>query len=164
MATDPTAELMHLPPGYGTPKAPRAWDDVRDQLSNATRYWLATVRPDGRPHVLPLDGIWLDDRWFFGGSPETVKQRNLQSNPHAVLHLEDAQRTVIVEGVCEQRFPDAELAARLAERSKEKYGYAPDPATYAQTGVWCLHPRRALSWERFPLDATRFLFPRESSA
>lgn len=158
MAADPVAELLDLPEGYGTPEAPLAWPDVRARLEAATRYWLATVRPDGRPHVVPLDGIWLDDGWFFGGSPDAVKHRNLTAEPRAVLHLEDAASAVIVEGVCEELFPDPALAGRLSELSKAKYGYGPDPASYAKSGVWRLRPERVLSWQRFPKDATRFVF------
>jgi hypothetical protein len=35
-------------------QATTAWPDARDQLAAADRYWLATVRADGRPHVMPL--------------------------------------------------------------------------------------------------------------
>jgi nitroimidazol reductase NimA-like FMN-containing flavoprotein (pyridoxamine 5'-phosphate oxidase superfamily) len=158
MPAEPVAELLELPPGYGKPKEPLAWADVRDRLAAATRYWLATTRPDGRPHVVPLDGLWVDDAWYFGGSPKTVKHRNLKANPAAVVHLEEADRAVIVEGRCEEIFPDEQFARRLSELSKEKYGYGPDPATYASTGFWRLRPERVLSWNRFPLDATRFVF------
>ena len=134
------------------------WDDVCARLTGAAHYWLATVRGDGRPHVVPLDGIWLDDEWFFGGSAETVKHRNLKANSRAVMHLEDAEHAVIVEGRCEELVPDEQLARRLSKLSKSKYGYGPDPATYANSGVWRLRPERVLSWQRLPTDATRFLF------
>ena len=158
MASDPVAELLDLPPEYGRPERTLAWADVRARLADALHYWLATVRPDGRAHVVPLDGLWLDDRWFFGGSAQAVKHRNLTADPRAVLHLEDAERAVVVEGVCEEVFPDEELARRLSALSTSKYGYGPDPASYTRTGVWRLRPERALSWERFPRDATRFTF------
>ena len=156
--SDPVAELLDLPPEYGTPEVTLEWGEVRARLTDATHYWLATARRDGRPHVVPLDGIWLDDEWFFGGSADTVKHRNLKANPGAVVHLEDAEHAVIVEGRCEEIVPDATLARRLSELSKTKYGYGPDPASYAQTGVWRLRPERVLSWQRFPRDATRFVF------
>jgi nitroimidazol reductase NimA-like FMN-containing flavoprotein (pyridoxamine 5'-phosphate oxidase superfamily) len=130
---------------------------VRERLESAKRYWLATVRPDGRPHVVPLDGNWLDDRWYFGGSPETVKHRNLTANPRAVLHLEDGLSATIVEGRCEVIQPDDEFANRLSELSKEKYGFGPPPSVY-MTGVWELTPVRVLAWVEFPRDATRFVF------
>lgn len=158
MPSEPVAELLELPKEYGRPEVALAWDDVRARLVAATHYWLATVRPDGRAHVVPLDGIWLDDRWFFGGSAETVKHRNLRADPRAVLHLEDARQAVIVEGVCEEVFPEGRVGERLSELSKGKYGYGPEPAAYAKGGVWRLRPERVLSWERFPHDATRFVF------
>ena len=65
---------------------------------------------------------------------------------------------VIVEGRCEERFPDEALAGRLSRSSRAKYGYGPDPASYAESGVWCLEPERVLAWSQFPRDATRFLF------
>jgi hypothetical protein len=150
--------LLDLPPGYGTPEAPLAWGEVRARLAGAMHYWLATTRPDGRPHVVPLDGLWVDDAWFFGGSAETVKHRNLKANPRAVVHLDDSEHAVIVEGRCEEIVPDERLARRLSELSKSKYGYGPDPANYATTGVWRLRPDRVISWQRFPRDATRFVF------
>jgi nitroimidazol reductase NimA-like FMN-containing flavoprotein (pyridoxamine 5'-phosphate oxidase superfamily) len=158
MAADPVAELLDLPPEYGTPDAPLAWSDVRARLIDAMHYWLATVRADGRPHVVPLDGIWLDDEWFFGGSAETVKHRNLKANPMAVVHLEESEHAVIVEGHCKEIEPDDRLARRLSELSKSKYGYGPDPASYTTAGIWRLRPARVLSWQRFPRDATRFVF------
>jgi nitroimidazol reductase NimA-like FMN-containing flavoprotein (pyridoxamine 5'-phosphate oxidase superfamily) len=160
MPADPVAEPLRLPPEYGAPRELLAWDEVRRRLEEAQHYWLGTVRPDGRPHAVPLDGVWLDDAWYFGGSREAVKHRNLTANAHAVLHLPDTAGVVIVEGVCEELFPDAELAGRLAARSRAKYGYAPDPDSYAANGVWCLRPARALAWARFPRDATRFVFGR----
>jgi len=149
------AESMRLPAAYGRPERLLEWASVRARLEAAPHYWLATVRPDGRPHTVPLDGIWLDDDWYFGGSPDTVKHRNLKANPRAALHLEDA---IIVEGVCEEVFPDDRLAAALAERSRAKYGYGPPPESYRETGVWRLRPVRAIAWEQFPRDATRFTF------
>jgi len=132
MAADPVAELLDLPSEYGTPEVPLTWGDVRARLAGAMHYWLATVRADGRPHVVPLDGIWLDDEWFFGGSAETVKQRNLTANATAVMHLEDAEHAVIVEGRCEEITPDDQLADRLSDLSKAKYGYGARRASSAR--------------------------------
>jgi hypothetical protein len=155
---DPTAEPLHLPPGYGAPAATLDFGRVRARLEQARHYWLVTVRADGRPHAMPVDGLWLDDACVFGGSPDTVWHRSLRANRRALLHLEDAEAAVIVEGTCEWVHPDRHLADRLAAASRQKYGYAPDPADYAAQGVWRLRPARVLGWERFPRDATRFVF------
>jgi hypothetical protein len=158
MGDGPGAEHLALPAEYGSPSRLLTWEAVRTRLEEAPHYWLATVRPDGRPHTVPLDGLWVDDGWWFGGSPEAVKHGNLLANPQASLHLEDAGAAVIVEGRCEWAAPDAGAAERLAKASKAKYGYGPPPSAY-RAGVWRLHPTRILAWTEFPGDATRFRFP-----
>ena len=50
---------------------------------------IATVGADGTPHVVPVDGMWLDGAAWFGGHPSTRHTRNLRGNPAAVLHLDD---------------------------------------------------------------------------
>ena len=34
------------------------WDFVDEQMANSRNYWISTTRPDGRPHVAPVWGIW----------------------------------------------------------------------------------------------------------
>jgi nitroimidazol reductase NimA-like FMN-containing flavoprotein (pyridoxamine 5'-phosphate oxidase superfamily) len=157
MPPAPRAEQLTLPPGYGTPSRLLDWDAVAARLADARHYWLATVRPDGRPHVVPFDGLWLDGRWWFGGSPTSVRHRNLLADPRAAVHLEDAVSAVIVEGTCELVRPSEELAERLAAASREKYGHAV-PASVYLGGVWALVPARVLAWTDLGADATRFRF------
>jgi hypothetical protein len=154
---EPIAERLDLPHGYGTAKTTLAWDTVRERLEQAPRYWLVTNRPDGRAHVVPVDGLWLDGTWYYGGSPETLHHRNLERDPRVVLHLEDTVAAVILEGSMQRLTPSLELARRLAAASKAKYGYAPTPEMYG-AGVWGLRPDRARAWSGFPNDATRFRF------
>ena len=66
----PIADKLVLPQGYGQTTESLAWEDVRTQLEQAKQYWLATNRGDGSPHVVPVDGLWVDDVWYYGGSPE----------------------------------------------------------------------------------------------
>jgi hypothetical protein len=148
-------ELMVLPVEYGTPKRALEWAAVRQRIEESTHVWLATTRPDGRPHVVPVDGLWVEDAWYFGGSEQSVHVRNLRRNPSAALHLGDAVSVVIAEGRADWVTPPLPLAKLLVTASKEKYGYAPSPQAYL-AGVWCLRPQRVLAWENFPRDATRF--------
>ena len=152
-----TSERLSLPPGYGTPARTLAWADVEARLEAATHVWLATVRPDGRPHTVPLDGLWLDGAVWFGGSAETVKHRNLLADGRATLHLPDADAAVILEGRCELVTPEGPTVDRLIAASKEKYGSAPPPDAYAG-GVWRLRPSKVMAWTSLPVDATRFRF------
>jgi hypothetical protein len=34
------------------------WDDIERLLTDAQLYWIITVRADGRPHAVPLVGVW----------------------------------------------------------------------------------------------------------
>lgn len=154
---EPIAELLQFPNGYGTATTTLKWDVVRAALESAERYWVATAREDGRPHVVPVDGIWLDGLWYYGGSPEAVHQQTVRANPQVVMHLEDAMKAVIVEGEVRSTKPSKSLAQRLVAASKRKYGYAPTVGEY-QKGVPTLVPTRVLAWTTFPKDATRFRF------
>jgi hypothetical protein len=115
------------------------------------------VTPDGRPHTVPVDSLWLDGAAWFGGSPEAVKHRNLVADNRASLHLPDAEAVVIVEGRCELVTPDGPTVRRLRAASKQKYGYAPPASSYAG-GVWRLRPSKVMAWTALPVDATRFRF------
>jgi nitroimidazol reductase NimA-like FMN-containing flavoprotein (pyridoxamine 5'-phosphate oxidase superfamily) len=153
----PAIEPIRLPAGYGTAKRTLDWGTVRQRLEASPRYWLATTRPDGRPHVVPVDGVWVGGVWYFGGHPDTVHQRNLRDNQEIVVHLEDTVAAVIAEGRAERTPVDAGQARELAAASERKYGYAPPPAMY-EDGVWSLRPRRVLAWEDLSSDPTRFTF------
>jgi hypothetical protein len=152
----PVAELLALPKEYGRATRKLPWATVRAELEQATRYWLATSRPDGRAHVVPLDGLWLDDVWYYGGSEQAAHYRNVLANPDVVMHLPDPLRAVIVEGDARLAHASPELAGRLAEASRAKYGYAPDADGYQR--VLGLYPRTVRAWTTFPTDATRFRF------
>jgi PPOX class probable F420-dependent enzyme len=87
---------------------------------------LATVRPDGRPHVAP---IWfdLDDRGdtvelVFTTFASSVKGRNLANDPRVSLCVDDDRPPysfVVVEGEARMSTDPADLVAwprRIAER------------------------------------------------
>ncbi|HZA32575.1 MAG TPA: pyridoxamine 5'-phosphate oxidase family protein [Propionibacteriaceae bacterium] len=153
----PRTSSIPLPAEYGIAAETLAWPDVRSRLEQATQYWLATTRPDGRPHAVPVDGLWVDDVWYFGGSPQAIHQRNLRTNREIVVHLSDPMEAVIVEGLASWRVVASSEARRLAAASKAKYGYSPPLDVYT-SGVWALEPQRVLAWTNFPRDATRFDF------
>ena len=56
---------------------PVSWQQVSDALAAAELYWLTTVRSDGRPHITPLVGAWVDDAFVFCTGPEEQKAQNL---------------------------------------------------------------------------------------
>jgi hypothetical protein len=158
---EPIAEQLDLPKEYGTPNELVEWSSVRRDLEDASVYWVASTRPGGRPHVVPRDGIWLDSTWYYGGSPQTVHNHNLEHNPEVVMHIGDGMKAIIVEG--EARFvrPPQDVAEQLAEISNRKYahyGMKNTPETYTGRGIWALEARRILAWNVLYKDATRFRF------
>jgi hypothetical protein len=64
---------------------PAAWSKARSELQDARVFLLSTVRPDGRPHVTPLLGIWLDGALLFCTGASERKAKNLALNSHCVL-------------------------------------------------------------------------------
>jgi Pyridoxamine 5'-phosphate oxidase len=72
------AEQLRLPSGYGSPDRLLDWASVEQRLIDSLHYWLATIRRDGSPHVVPMDGIWHDDGCYFGGDPVSVHVRNMR--------------------------------------------------------------------------------------
>jgi nitroimidazol reductase NimA-like FMN-containing flavoprotein (pyridoxamine 5'-phosphate oxidase superfamily) len=132
------------------------WSHVVERMAEAMHYWICTTDPDGRPHATPVDGLWIDDRLYFGGSPQTRRQRNLAANPSACVHLESASDVVILHGEARPERPDAALAKRLAEDSTRKYGYGQTPEQYQQTDVHVFRPHTVFAWTNLPKDATRF--------
>jgi nitroimidazol reductase NimA-like FMN-containing flavoprotein (pyridoxamine 5'-phosphate oxidase superfamily) len=107
-----------------------------------------------------VDGIWLEDRLYFGGSPQTRRNRNLAANPAVCVHLENGLDVVILHGEAhELRAPDHALAARLSEASVKKYGYGPKPEEYGGEGQFVFRPRVVFAWAQFPKDVTRWRLP-----
>lgn len=157
-----------MPEGYGVPATADgvlAWGPVEERLVAATQYWMATTRPDGRPHVVPRWGAWLDGRLWYDGSPDTIHVHNLRANPACVLHLEDGWQAVMVEGAAGPASPPGlDLGARIAAAFGAKYGakgYAPEPDAWESPGaggLLCFTPVKALAWFDFPRDVTRFRF------
>ena len=157
-----------MPDGYGVPETDEGvldWSAVEDRLRASMHYWMATTRRDGRPHVVPRWGVWVDGRFWYDGALDTVHVRNLNANTACVLHLEDGRQAVIVEGRSEAALPPGlEFGARLAAAFADKYaelGYSPEPDSWQgpnSGGLRVLTPLKAMAWFEFPTDVTRFSF------
>lgn len=81
-------------------------EEIRDFLGQANVAVLATVRADGRPHVVPTWYEYDEGEIVLHMSPEAVRYRNLQGNPNVALCFDTKTppyKAVIVEGVAETR-------------------------------------------------------------
>jgi Pyridoxamine 5'-phosphate oxidase len=94
--------------GYGAPMI--AWSSIKGALEHGWSQrpgsggpdrhtcWLATVRPNGLPHVMPLGARWIDGRLYFNAGAETQKAKNLAHDPHCVLTVATHAFDLVVEG------------------------------------------------------------------
>ncbi len=83
MTRDQPATEPMIPDAEATP-----WAEARERLEKPEKYrtyWIATVDPDSRPHVMPVIGLWLDGAFYFISGESTRKGRNLASNPACVM-------------------------------------------------------------------------------
>jgi PPOX class probable F420-dependent enzyme len=94
---------------------------------------LATVRPDGRPHVAP---VWFDldgDTLVLSTGEDTVKGRNMRRDPRVSLCIDDEEppfHFAIIEGTAKLTREDPDLlhwATRIGGRymgahRAEEYG------------------------------------------
>jgi hypothetical protein len=168
MDQHPHIDRPQMPPGYGVPESSGGlldWGQVAGRLAASAQYWMATTRPDGRPHVVPRWGAWLYGHLWYDGSPETVHVHNLAANPACALHLEDGWQSVILEGTSAPSPPPGpDLGARISAALTDKYGdrgYAPAPDAWEGPdagGLLTFTPAKAMAWFDFPEDVTRFTF------
>ncbi len=157
-----------MPEGYGVPTSDDSllsWAQIVERLTASNQYWMATTRPDGRPHVVPRWGAWVDGHLFYDGSPDTLHARNLANNPACVLHLEDGWQVVIVEGTSGAADPPGlELGGKISAAFIAKYGekgYSPEPDAWEGPdagGLMMFTPAKSMAWFDFPNDVTRFTF------
>ena len=117
-----------FPKGYvDKPVSYLTWDWVATRLTESKHYWICSVRPDGRPHVVPRWCVFVDGKIYYDGSPETRHAINIGSNPNVTVHLENGQEAVILEGTSNPAGrPSRELGKELAQAYKKYKEYAID--------------------------------------
>ena len=113
---DPTAEAMQT--AEATDEA-TPWAVVRDGWSQARTHFVATVRPDGRPHTVPVGAANLgENAFYFTSGQHTRKDRNLANNPTCVLSASLEGYDLVVEGTVAQ-VTDPAVLQRLAAHYRE---------------------------------------------
>jgi hypothetical protein len=165
MPKPPVPDRPFMPQGYRVPESEEGtlpWSFVEERMGEARNYWIVTVRPDGRPHAMPVWGAWLENKLYIEGSPETRRHRNIIANPHVVAHLESGNQVVIIEGEAhEAGKPTPALGRLLSEAYTTKYkaaGYTPGPNAWDNGGLYVIHPKVVFAWTQFPRDTTRWQF------
>lgn len=76
------------------------WSWAARRLVEGRNYWVVTVSAAGRPHALPVWGVWDDEehRFCFSCGPRSRKAKDLAANPQVSFASDDTVEAVSVEG------------------------------------------------------------------
>jgi hypothetical protein len=135
-----------LPPEQGTGLLPWSWAEQR--LTRSRNYWVVTVWPDGRPHAMPVWGMWHEASFWFSSSKPSRKAKNLSGNTRCVVTTEDPENPVVVEGIAELLTSRDDLATLLAlENAKYATDYGLDMVDPAANSCFRVRPLWAFGLE-----------------
>ena len=73
---------------------------INERLKSNVILWISTVRPDGRPHIVPVWFLWDGESILIFSKPDQ-KVRNLRENPNVMLALDDTNQgddPIAIEG------------------------------------------------------------------
>jgi PPOX class probable F420-dependent enzyme len=110
---------------YGAPLL--EWDPISARLDQGVSQapgaggpdrhtcWLATIDPDGAPHVTGVGALWVDGSFWFETGDTTRKARNLRRDPRCTLSVATQGFDLVVEGDA-HKVTEPETVARLAAR------------------------------------------------
>jgi general stress protein 26 len=160
---------------YGVPSDPEGalpWSWAQQRLVDNKNYWLVTASASGRPHALPVWGVWVPDseRFWCSCSPNARKVRNLSENQQCVVTVDDTVECVSVEG--RARVADPVRDSDEIDRAVDAYlvKYWDDPAVHPEMEAFLrshaiieVAPERAFGIiereEEFAQRATRWSWP-----
>jgi hypothetical protein len=146
-----------------TTKGLLPWKWAEARLKKSRQFWIATVRPDARPHVMVVWALWLDGVLYFSTGRNSRKAKNLADNPHCTMCTQDTGEAVILEGTVENE-KDVSQIRRFIRLYEKKYkwplGEMADDLIALRDPVFYLRPAVGFGlWEKkFATTATRWIF------
>jgi hypothetical protein len=161
-------EATNLDNIYGSP--PLDWTRIEALLGegvtqapetggpNRHTFWLATLNPDGSPHVTGVGALWVDGAFWFETGDGTRKGTNLARDPRCTLSVAVLAFDLVVEGEA-RKVTDPPTIAAMAAR----WAAAGWPARVDETGLALTAEYSAPSAGRPPWFVYR-LTPRAATA
>ena len=124
--------------------------EVNAFLSQSLIARIATVRPDGRPHVVPIWFIWDGASIYMETPPTFVKARNLMANPNCSITIDITEgglrfKAVVLEGKVEI-LVDREYVLETVRKIYTKY--------LGQEGILAPTPNRMINSEHIIIKLT----------
>ena len=117
------------------------------RLQTESNIWLATTRPNGKPHLIPIWFVWLHECAYVCTGESSVKVKNLHANPRATIALEDGNQPVIAE--CAASFVASPFPAEVIAAFQHKYNWnitSPVSDAASDYVLIALHPEKWLTW------------------
>jgi hypothetical protein len=133
-------EATNLDNIYGSP--PLDWTSIEARLGegvtqapetggpNRHTYWLATLNPDGSPHVTGIGALWVNGAFWFETGDGTRKGKNLARDPRCTLSVAVHAFDLVVEGEARKVTDPPTIAAMAARWAAEGW-----PARVDDTGL-----------------------------
>lgn len=100
------------------------WELGRSVLEGGGTFWLGTIHPDGRPHLVPVLAVVVDGAVHFCASARSRKARNLAADPRCSIATAGEPMDVVVEGEAVV-VDDPAIVRRVATAYAETYGWRP---------------------------------------
>jgi nitroimidazol reductase NimA-like FMN-containing flavoprotein (pyridoxamine 5'-phosphate oxidase superfamily) len=155
-------------PGYGISEGKSGmltWKWATERLIAGRTYWIATARSDGRPHVMPVWGIWMDNAFYFSTGDQSRKAKNLAGNAtcSVATEIDPAKRlkkgqikdSLIIEGIAE-KLSDRRIIRKFAKLYGTKYAWDMDGFS---DPIYRIRPKRVFGFaSEFTQTATRWTF------
>jgi Pyridoxamine 5'-phosphate oxidase len=120
MIEAPVAEAMPRE-GRGTRAAteqgnsrPTRWREAQRRFVKGGWFWLATVRANGAPHVVPVFAAWASSTFFVASKDTACKSRHLVADGRCVLTHDAGDMHLVVEGTARKVTDDGTLARASA--------------------------------------------------
>jgi Pyridoxamine 5'-phosphate oxidase len=107
--------------GPGRPDA-MPWAEAEQRMRKGGWFWLASVRPNGAPHVMPLFAAWSGSSLFIASKNTTRKSRNLVADGRCVITTDTGDLHLIIEGVA-ARVVDVDTLHRGADAFRAIYDW-----------------------------------------
>ena len=123
-----------------------------DQRDTNDTWFLATTRPDGRPHVAGVGAVWDNGKVYVVSGDGTRKSQNLAQNPNCAVGISKPGIDLVIEGTAE-RVTDDETLQRLAKRYADG-GWAPTVEDGAFTHEYSAPSAGPPPWNLYAITPT----------
>jgi nitroimidazol reductase NimA-like FMN-containing flavoprotein (pyridoxamine 5'-phosphate oxidase superfamily) len=150
------------------PRLELDWEAAQARIAESETYLITTVSRSGRPHLVPVLGVWVDDFLAFTTEVSALKARHLQDNPAIAVAAPGTDDDFTIEGTAEL-ITDPDLLRTVAAAYPRKYDwwhpevidgrFVADDVSVIRS-VYAVHPDRIFGFGKAEgFSATCWTFP-----